>query len=263
MNRRLPSALPMAGSSTDNATIRSRLATFFILACAFTWALLPYTGVSVYVALVALLGPAVAAFVTAAVSGREAWRDLLARVTAWRMPLRWYVIALVLPVVISLLRTGIEMLTGAPRTVGFMPISLLSAMVFALVAGEEIGWRGFALPLLLKRFGPWLASVLLGLMWALWHLPLFFMRSMPQYGTPFASYVPYLIALSVILTWMMQRTRGSVVIATLFHGAVNTFGVVTINADAITRGWGNAIAYAVAAGLVGVGFLSALSARDR
>jgi membrane protease YdiL (CAAX protease family) len=143
-----------------------------------------------------------------------------------------------------------------------MPISVLSAMVFVLVAGEEIGWRGFALPLLLERFGPWLASVLLGSMWALWHLPLFFMPSMPQFGTPFASYVPYLIALSIILTWLMQRTGGSVILATLFHGAVNTFGVVTIGTDAIVRGWGNAIAYGVAAGIIGVGLLTAPTSRQ-
>lgn len=242
----------MVGGSTDNSAIRSRLATFFILACAFTWALLPYAGASVYVALVALFGPAVAAFVTAATSGREAWRDLLARLTMWRVPLRWYLIAALLPVVISLVRTGLELLAGAPRAVHLMPISFLSLIVFALVVGEEIGWRGFALPYLMKRFSPWLASVILGVMWALWHLPLFFMSSMPQYGTPFASYIPYLIALSVILTWLVQRTNGSVVIATVFHGAVNTFGVVIVGADAITRGWWNAISYAIAAAFIGV-----------
>ena len=225
--------------------------TFFLLACAFTWVLLPFTEVSVAVALTALLGPAAAAFVTAALTGRDAWRDLLARLTSWRVSMRWYGLALLLPVVISLLRTGIELLAGAPRSVGVMPVSLLSAMVFVLVAGEEIVWRGLELQILLERFGPWRASVILGAMWSLWHLPLFFMTTMPQYGTPFVSYIPYLIALSIILTWLMQKTRGSVVIATLFHGAVNTFGVITIGTDAIIRGWGNAISYGVAAALIG------------
>ena len=119
-----------------------------------------------------------------------------------------------------------------------------------LVVGEEIGWRGFALPLLLERFGPWSASAVLGLMWALWHLPLFYMPGMPQYGTPFFSYVPYLIALSIILTVLAQKTRGSVAVATLFHGAVNTLGFVTVGADAVLRGWGNALSYGTVAILV-------------
>jgi hypothetical protein len=75
---------------------------------------------------------------------------------------------------------------------------------------------------------------------------------MPQYGTPFISYVPYLVALSIILTWQMQRTSGSVLLATLFHGSVNTFGVITVGANAITRGWGNAAAYGIVAIVVGV-----------
>jgi membrane protease YdiL (CAAX protease family) len=212
--------------------------------------------VSVLPALLALLGPAVAALVTSALRGPEAWRELRVRMTAWRVPLLWYAVALLLPVAVSLLRTGVELIAGAPRAVGLMQVSPLSAIVFVLVAGEEIGWRGYALPLLLTRFGPWTASVIVGVMWTLWHFPLFFMSAMPQYGTPFVSYVPYLIGLSITLTWLWQRTRGSVVIATVFHGAVNTFGVVTIGTDAILRGWGNAVAYGISAAIIGVVFRS-------
>ena len=237
---------------TVNQAVRWPLATFFIVACAFTWLLLPFTQVSVLPGLVALLGPAVAAVVTSVLRGAEAWRDLRVRMTTWRAPLRWYAVALALPVAVSLLRTGIELLAHAPRTVGFMEVSPLSAIVFVLVAGEEIGWRGYALPLLLARFGPLLASVILGVMWAVWHFPLFFMPAMPQYGTPFFSYIPYLVALSIILTWLWQRTKGSVVLATLFHGAVNTFGVVTVGTDAILRGWGNAVSYGIAAIIIGL-----------
>ena len=142
-------------------------------------------------------------------------------------------------------------LLGAQGPVHLLPVSTLGVVVFVLVVGEEIGWRGFALPRLLRRFGPWAASVVLGTLWALWHLPLFYLAGMPQFGSPFLPFVGYTIALSIILTFLAQNTRGSVVIATLFHGAVNTLGLVNDGASASQRGWGNAIGYGLVALVVG------------
>jgi membrane protease YdiL (CAAX protease family) len=156
-------------------------------------------------------------------------------------------VALLLPVIVTAFRSGIEQLLGARGPVQWQPINALPLVVFVMVAGEEIGWRGFALPRLLERFGPWRASATLGVLWALWHLPLFYMRGMPQYGSPFGAYVLYLVALSLVMTFLLQRADGSIVIATLFHGAVNTFGFVNDGAGALVRGWSNAISYAVAA----------------
>jgi hypothetical protein len=73
------------------------------------------------------------------------------------------------------------------------------------------------------------------------------MAGMPQYGTPLLSYVPYLVALSFLFTILAMRTGGSVIIATLFHGAVNTFGIVNAGAGAAQRGWGNALSYGAVA----------------
>jgi membrane protease YdiL (CAAX protease family) len=234
------------------ASATRQLAAFFILACAFTWALLPFAGRSVAAGLVGLWGPAVAAALVASVAGVDAWRDLRTRILRWRVPVRWYLVALLLPILVSGFRTAVESIAGAAGPVEFQPVSALGLIVFVLVAGEEIGWRGFALPRLLARFGPWMGSAVLGVGWAAWHLPLFFMASMPQYGTPFASYVLYLIGLSVVLTWLAMKTGGSVIIATLFHGAVNTFGLVNTGASAAVRGWGNALAYGTAALVIGL-----------
>lgn len=217
------------------------------MAFAFTWALLPYAGGSIPISLVALTGPAVAALATAVLAGRRELNDLAARVTAWHLPVRWYAIALLLPLAVTALRTAIETFSGVVGSVELQPIALLSLAVFVLVAGEEIGWRGFALPRLQDRYGPWGASAILGLVWAVWHFPLFFMTSMPQYGTPFLSYMPYLVALSVIMTVLAMATRGSVIIATLFHGSVNTIGIVNDGSNAIQRGWSNAISYGIVA----------------
>ena len=230
---------------------RAPVASYVALAFLFTWALLPLASRSIAVSLVALCGPAFAALAVVAAGGREDRGDFFARLTAWRVSPAWYVVALLLPLLISALRSGAELAWGARGDIRAQPISVLSLVIFILVAGEEVGWRGFALPRLLARFGPWGASTLLGLVWALWHLPLFYIPGMPQFGTPFLPFIGYTIALSVILTFLAQRTRGSVVIATLFHGAVNTFGVVNAAASPAERGWSNALSYGVAAVLLG------------
>ena len=224
-----------------------QLTTFFALAFAFTWALLPSAGLSIPISLLALTGPAVAALATALLSGRRELNDLGARVTEWRVPARWYALALLLPLAVTAIRTAIETFSGVVGPVELQPIAVLSLVVFVLVAGEEIGWRGFALPRLQARYGPWRASAIIGFVWAVWHFPLFLMPSMPQYGTPFLSYVPYLVALSLIMTVMSMQTRGSVIVATIFHGSVNTIGIVNDGANAMQRGWSNAVSYGIAA----------------
>lgn len=226
---------------------RAPLAAFFVLAFALTWALLPLAATSIAVSLVALCGPAVAAGVVSALAGGELHAQFRRRLLAWRLAPGWYVLALALPLPITALRSGVEQLAGAPGAIGVQPLSLLGSVVFFLVAGEEVGWRGLALPLLRARHGRWVSSVALGVAWALWHLPLFAMPNMPQYGSPFPAFVVYTIVLSVILSVLAERTGGSVLIATLFHGAVNTFGVVHHGATPVMRGWTNALAYGVAA----------------
>jgi membrane protease YdiL (CAAX protease family) len=233
------------------APARWPLATFFALTFAFTWALLPLARTSVAFSLIALCGPAFAAFVSAAFCGRGELRALARRMTLWRVGARWYVAALLLPVVASAVASGLEYLGGAGGPIRWQPISVLQAVVFVLVAGEEIGWRGFALPILLARFGPWRASLVLGVVWALWHLPLFYLPEMPQFGSPFAAFVPYTIALSVLLTVLAERTGCSVIVATLFHGSVNTLGLVNAAAGPGERSAGNAAAYGLAALVVG------------
>lgn len=213
--------------------------------------MLPFARASVAVALLALFGPAAAALITAALGGGQELRDLGTRVTQWRVPARWYLLTSLLPLPISALASGLEYLLGAYGPIHRQPISTLGVVVFVMVVGEEIGWRGFALPRLLARFGPWSASAILGALWALWHLPLFYLAGMPQFGNPFLPYVGYTIALSIILTFLAQNTRGSVVIATLFHGAVNTLGFVNAGANPTQKGWGNAVSYGLVALIVG------------
>jgi hypothetical protein len=103
------------------------------------------------------------------------------------------------------------------------------AIVFStpVQAGEEIGWRGYALPRLESRFGLRSASVMLGVIWALWHLPLFFIPGLDNYGQSFVVFALGCTALSVAIAWLYARTNGSVLMTMLMHSAVNqTTGIV-------------------------------------
>jgi len=88
-------------------------------------------------------------------------------------------------------------------------------------AGEEIGWRGFALPRLTERFGLALSTLLLGVIWACWHLPLFFVKGASTFGQSFPLYLMQVTALSVAIGWLYWRTQGSLLLVMLMHAAVN------------------------------------------
>jgi uncharacterized protein len=106
---------------------------------------------------------------------------------------------------------------------------LVLAFVFSapIQAGEEIGWRGYALPRLASRFGLARASIALGVIWACWHLPFFFNPGYDKSGQSFPVYLLSVIAISVAMAWLYWRANGSLLITMLMHAAVNnTIGIV-------------------------------------
>jgi len=115
--------------------------------------------------------------------------------------------------------------TGAIRDpFPFSPwYKVIPALAAALLIGpiEEFGWRGVALPLLQRRFAPIWASLILGAVWGIWHLPAFFMSGTPQSAWSFGPYFLGVLGISVILTQMFNSSRGSLLIAALFHFQVN------------------------------------------
>ncbi|MBK5257327.1 MAG: CPBP family intramembrane metalloprotease [Vicinamibacteria bacterium] len=93
--------------------------------------------------------------------------------------------------------------------------------------GEELGWRGYALPRLATHLGLSSASVLLGVIWALWHLPLFFLQGSGSEGQSFPIYLLHVTALSVAMSWLYWKTEGSLLLVMLMHASVNnTTGIV-------------------------------------
>ena len=234
------------------STARRRpVVVYFVLAYALAWVLYPLIAVNQLFGLLGLFAPAAAAVIASArIGGRAEARALLGRLAAWRVGWLWYAVALGLPVLLSSAILGIAILRGAPASLQFSPISPLLLVVFVMVVGEELGWRGYAQPMLERTRSPMIAALIVGVLWGLWHLPTFILPGMPQEGIPLPAFLIFTTAASVVLAWLMRRANGSVVIATLFHGAFNTFGVLTPSLSTAERWWLTAIVYSLAAAIV-------------
>jgi membrane protease YdiL (CAAX protease family) len=216
---------------------RHPLVTFFLLAYGLTWA------IQIPVAAGVLEGsgwravtwvPAIAALLAAALTGgRGALRELGSRLVRWRVGWQWYLVVILGPAAFSLAVAGVYTLLGgswseaAPPALLEGPLLFLPLFLLILTLtdglGEELAWRGFALPRLLTRYNALVASLVLGVIWALWHLPLVWTEGNSMYQQPVWLLLVDITAKSVLFTWVFLHTRGSVLIAMLFHGATNLF----------------------------------------
>jgi hypothetical protein len=168
--------------------------------------------------------------VSALIDGRREVGALLRRVAVWRVGFRWYLIALLGPVALLAAAASVNVWAGAQIApegplVDWLELGrLFGFQVVGVIAGawEELGWRGFALPRLLKRTSPLTASLGLGVLWAVWHLPLFMSGELPWADA--AS----LVVLSILFTAVFVRTKQSVLIAFLMHAALNAAGGIAI-----------------------------------
>jgi uncharacterized protein len=159
--------------------------------------------------------------------GSAGIRALLRRLVKVDVPARWYIFALTFMIAIKLAVAVIYRVTiGVWPRFGAEPWYLmlgatLISMLFFGQAGEELGWRGYALPRLAQRMGLGPASLLLGVIWALWHLPLFLMPATNTSGQSFPLYVLQVTALSLVFAWLYAKTNGSLLLTMLLHAAVN------------------------------------------
>jgi membrane protease YdiL (CAAX protease family) len=184
-----------------------------------------------------LLGPMLAAFaVTAWTSGRHGIRDLIARMGRWRIGWAW-VLAVSSPlgfffVVLGVMRAvGADVparsefarFSGLPAGLGIAGVALMVTVVNGF--GEETGWRGFALPQLQRRFGPVVASLLIAVFWAAWHVPQFFL--LDSYKDFSVAMLPVFVfgltCGAIVWTWMYNRT-GSILAVAVWHGIYNLTG---------------------------------------
>jgi membrane protease YdiL (CAAX protease family) len=176
-------------------------------------------GMSNPLVILAVYAPGIAGvFLVAWRYGLSGLARFFRRLLLWRAPARWWLFLLLgIPAVVY---------TGAALkgTIGDpFPFAswggLLSALALALFLGpiEEFGWRGLALPLLQRRFAPFWAGLILGVIWALWHIPSFLISGMPQTAWAAGPYFAGIIAISVILTPFFNAARGSLLVAVLYH----------------------------------------------
>lgn len=178
-------------------------------------------------------GPTLAAVITVGFS--EGWSEagkLFAGWGRWKVGFVWYLVALS-PIAVAFVAAGIYLLLGgkppgaqqtvtAPVLVMFVVMNLLTG-----ATGEEPGWRAFATPRLQKHVNALITSLILGVLWALWHLPLWFVPGAPQKGMPYFPFALGAIFYTVIATWAYNNSKGSLVIASVLHLSFNvSLGVV-------------------------------------
>jgi len=216
-----------------------RLVNFFIITFVFSWILwlpqvLKFNGFPELPDIVGLpgmfapFGPGAAAFFLVwREDGREGVKALWLR--GWRRNFKkvWLFPAFLLGPVTALLTVVILVLVngsfsweyGVPVAM-VIPVFLL--IYFTNALPEEYGWRGFALDPLQKRTNALSASLMLGIIWAVWHLPLFFIEGTTQAAIPMYQYFLQTIVLSIFYTWLHNNTGGSILIAIIFHAVSNT-----------------------------------------
>jgi membrane protease YdiL (CAAX protease family) len=185
--------------------------------------------------LVGVLMPAVSAIILAArAGGRAGVSTVLERLSIWRVGWNWWAAAvMVQPVLLVLSALIYNALGGRPQVIaaGALPIATLVVNVlFLLLAtlGEEIGWRGLALPSLERRGGSLRASIILGVLWATWHVPFWLLQdTFDQFGIGYLVLSGLLILPGTFyITWFYDHSRGSLFLPVAFHIAFNIVNVV-------------------------------------
>ncbi len=223
------------------------IVTFFVLAYAFSWWPWPLYALGLAPGYIIGFGPFLAALVVLALTrGKVGIIELLKRMVRWRVGVQWYAVALLLPVGVTLVATAsnVFLLGAQPPSSAELeawPSLIPTFFLLLLIPGiggawEEPGWRGYALPNLQAGRPALLASLILGMVWAIWHLPLMVAGVIPW------SDIAYVVVVSVVYTWLYNNTGGSVLLAMLFHTMNNVisggfFHAMFSGADWVRQGW--------------------------
>lgn len=230
--------------------------TFTILTYAITWGIwgigylvLPEDVSIIPVVLLGGFGPAIAATLTTqAVDGEI--RTWLADRLTWRVASRWYLAALLVPVALYGIAAVFLVALGATLQINQIGRGValflggLPTATFLSGGNEELGWRGFLLPQLQQRYNAFSASLIVGVVWAGWHLPVYVLP-LGLVNGPFSEFAVFTILLSITLTWMYNST-GSALLPMLMHGSLNSaigifVGILAIDALSESVVWGSRI----------------------
>lgn len=224
------------------------LATFFVLTYAISWSiwlLMAAFSLDIQTPLgrtlniAAIFGPTLAGLTLTAIGqGRTGVYQLLSCLWTPRPRSAWMGVALSLPLVLIAAAVALafflgELTLSTAASAGWLSLvgEFIRILFFGGPLGEEIGWRGYALPQLLRDHSPFKASVLLGLVWGVWHAPIYaiagtgqneMLRNGGSFPFLFVAFVIWTIGLSVLFTWLYKLTQGNLLVVILFHAAINT-----------------------------------------
>ncbi len=231
------------------AAKRLQLPAFFLLTLIVSWAIwVPLALAKVNgsgtasaagspVNLLAVWGPGIAAIVLSlAAGGGRAVRALFRPIRLWRVGPIWYLFALLYPAAVKLAAYGVDRALGRDYTLTFLPLAhfftpqqaaimVPAAFISAIpnTLGEELGWRGFALPRLQRSFGALVAAILLGIFWGVWHVPMWMMTS-GTFGAHEIAALAGIVGASILFAWLYNGTGGSLLLAWLFHFSMTSTG---------------------------------------
>jgi uncharacterized protein len=230
-----------------------------------TWFKVPFTPLLI----IGSWAPNIAAFLVIGLVLREKHgiRDLLARWLKWRFGAVWYVAALSAPVLaflaLAVFRVFGGGMTGAVPITASAVASLVIIEIVTGATGEELGWRGFLQLRLQRRLPPLPASLIVGVIWAVFHLPLWTIQGGPWASIPFWSFGLAAVSSSVIFGWLVNGAGGSTVIATIFHFLFNVMSNLVIMIGVPTASFYAIYAVLFTAFAVGVGIAGELSRARR
>jgi len=225
-------------------TRQHRLVAFFVLAFALSWWPWPAYAMGISPTAFFSCGPLLAALIVIGVTdGRAGYRDLLARMTRWRVGWRWWVVAIGTPLAVLAVATlaNVAMWDAPAPDLGnlvWADIGLMFAFRFVNPIdgplGEEPGWRAYAVPRLQQRWSPLRTGATLGVFVALWHLPLVASGSLAPIG------IAVTFAITLVYVWLFNRTGGSGLMTLVFHVAQGTISYAALGftgADAARMDW--------------------------
>jgi membrane protease YdiL (CAAX protease family) len=166
-------------------------------------------------------------------SGAAGVRALFHPLRRWRVGFGWYAFAVLFPVAHWAAALGLDRLLGRTYPLGSSPaltalgpqaaamLPILVVFAFPNALGEELGWRGFALPKLQTRYSALVASTILGLFWGLWHVPMWIAQQQADASAlPVLWMVVSIVPAAILFTWLYNNTNGSLLPVWLFHAAI-------------------------------------------
>jgi uncharacterized protein len=207
---------------------RHPILTYFVLVFVLTWAFwIPLALIHPFSFVLFLVGNSMPSLLgillTALFSGKSGLGALFRRLGRVRVPLIWYAVVLLLLPVLWLVAVGVPTLLGlATITFAWSGFIVLAGLVAGFI--EELGWRGFALPRLQASLPAFAASLLLGVLWGLWHLPLRIAFGLPLTAAGLVQFIIFLLTITaeaVLFTWVYNNTKGSLFLMVLLHAVGN------------------------------------------